>query len=225
MLFETPLPFISEFIEILNGAIKEHKAGCELTRIQRYWISFCIMAVIITNSVCWAKFERAGIGQYTLAAISWMFRRSKIPWELLLCTSVRIILRRYGITKGVLGLDDTDSRRSKNTKTISHVHKLKDKTSGGFVMGQCIVFLLLITPECTIPIGFYFYMPDPKLTGWYLLKKKLKKAGIPGKQRPPKPPKNESCPTKREIALQLLKQFRENFPDIKIKLDAQVFST
>ena len=38
--------------------------------------------------------------------------------------SVRVILRRYGITQGVLDIDDTDKGRSKVTKKIAYVHKL-----------------------------------------------------------------------------------------------------
>jgi hypothetical protein len=60
-----------------------------------------------------------------------MFRKSKIPWEILFQVSVRIILQRYGITEGNIGIDDTDKKRSKSTTKISYVHKIKDKPSGG----------------------------------------------------------------------------------------------
>jgi hypothetical protein len=36
---------------------------------------------LVTNSVCWARFARASLGTYALAALSWMFRHAKIPWE------------------------------------------------------------------------------------------------------------------------------------------------
>lgn len=114
-----------------------------------------------------------------------MFRNSKIPWEFLPAASVAFILKRFEITKGSLVIDDTDRKRSKKTKKISRVHKLKDKGSSGFVMGQCIVFLILATPKITIPVGFAFYMPDPELTEWNKRKKELKKAGIPEKQKLP----------------------------------------
>ena len=44
---------------------------------------------------------------------------------------------------------------------IAYVHKLKDKASGGFIRGQSLLFLLLITPKVMIPVGFVFYLPDP----------------------------------------------------------------
>ena len=98
----------------------------------------------MTNTVCWAKFERASIGKYSVAALSWMFRWSAIPWDILLTISTIVILRRYGITTGCLGIDDTDKKRSKHTKRIAYVHKIKDKGSGGYIMGQGLVFLVLI---------------------------------------------------------------------------------
>jgi len=50
------------------------------------------MSIIISNSVCWSRFKKAGIGRYSIAALSWMFRNSKIPWDLLLQISVAVIL-------------------------------------------------------------------------------------------------------------------------------------
>ena len=48
---------------------------------------------------------------------------------------------------GCVDIDDTDKKRSKSTKKISYAHKIKDKGSGGYIMGQSLVFLVLITPE------------------------------------------------------------------------------
>jgi hypothetical protein len=196
-----------EFIEGINEIIGIYKPGQSLSLIQKSWPAFCITAVFITNSVCRAKFERAGLGQYSVAALSRMFRNSKIPWEFLPAASVAFILKRFEIAKGSLVIDDTDRKHSKKTKKISRVHKLKDKGSSGFVMGQCIVFLILATPKITIPVGFAFYMPDPELTEWNKRKKELKKAGIPGKLHPRRPRKNKNFPSKQEISLNLLKQF------------------
>jgi len=217
MFIVKPLPFVTTFIDALDKAIEESKPGWGLSGIQKAWLSFCILAILVTDSVCWAKFERASLGRYSLAALSWMFCHSKIPWDLVLEMSVRVILHRYGITQGCLAVDDTDKKRSKTTRKIAYVHKLKDKASGGFIQGQCIVFLVLVTPKITFPVGFAFYLPDPTLSAWYKEDKKLKKQGIPPQQRPPKPPRNEAYPTKGELALRLLRQFRSNHPTVKIK--------
>ncbi len=155
MLISDPLPFVKEFINALDAALKAHRPlGPGLSLAQRSWLGFCLMGILITNTVCWAKFERTSLGRYSLAALSWMFRRTKIPRELLLQLSVQTILQRYGISEGCLGVDDSDKGRSKVTKKIAHVHKLKDKASGGFIRGQNLIFLLLITPKVTIPVGF-----------------------------------------------------------------------
>jgi len=219
MLISEPLPFVKEFIGALNAVLKEHAQGMRgLSLAQRSWLGFCVMAILVTNSVCWARFERAGMGRYSLAALSWMFRHGKIDWEGLLVSSVRVVLRRHGITEGVLSLDDSDKRRSNSTKRIAHVHKLKDKASGGFIMGQCLIFLVLVTPKVTLPVGFAFYRPEPARSAWAKRNKALKAAGVPAKERPPKPPRNdERYPSKGALALGLLKRFREQHPGLRVR--------
>ncbi|MCK5478026.1 MAG: hypothetical protein KAI44_03845, partial [Methylococcales bacterium] len=135
-----------------------------------------------------------------------MFHHASIPWKLLLRCSVGLILNHYGITQGSLVIDDSDNKRSKNTTKIWHVHKLKDKASGGYVMGQGLVFMVLVTPIITLPVGIEFYMPDPDYTAWKKADDKLKKKGVPAKQRPPKPAKKDEFPTKIEIAIRLVEQ-------------------
>jgi len=184
MLMGEPLPFVQEYVEELNRVLEELKPGQGLSSIQRKWLKFCLMGIVVTNSVCWAKFERASLGTYTVAALSWVFRQAKIPWESLLYLSVRVIVRKYGITSGVLVADDTDRMRSKSTKRIFGVHKLKDKTSGGYVMGQCIVLLLLVTEQVTIPVGFSFYQPDVDWQVWQQQDELLKEQGVPKKSGP-----------------------------------------
>jgi len=208
------VPFITEFVTGLDNAVSQHDSSKKLSTIQKYWLAFCLMGILATKSVCWAKFERASFGQYNTAALSWVFYHATIPWEILLRHSVELILNHYDMTKGSLIIDDSDNKRSKNTKNIWHVHKLKDKASGGYVMGQGLVFMVLVTPVITIPVGIEFYMPDPDYTAWKKTDDKLKKNGIPAKQRPQKPEKNNKFPTKIEIAISLVRQFHEYFPTI-----------
>lgn len=217
MFIGEPLTFAREFIEAVDEAIRKHQPGNSLSNIQKYWLSLCIMAVLLTNSVCWARFERASIGKYKRAALSWMFKRSKVIWESLLHMSVKVVLQRYEITEGCLVIDDTNKKRSKSTKKIANVHRLKDRNSGGSIMGQSIVFLILVTPKITIPVGFKFYMPAPELTAWYKTNRQLKENGVPCRQRPPKPPKNQDYPNKRALALALLQEFKCYHPAVEIK--------
>jgi DDE superfamily endonuclease len=218
MLISRPLPFVRAFVDEINTALKAHNPACAgLSAIQRRWLSFCLMAIMLTQSICWARFERAGLGRYSQAALSWMFRRAKLPWEELLQMSVRVILRRHGMSGGVLGVDDTDNVRTKVTSRIAHVHKLKDKASGGFVRGQSVVFLLLVSATVTLPVGFAFYEPDPLHRAWVKQDKALKAQGVCKRQRPPEPPRNPAYPTKAELALRLLAQFKQHYPTIPIK--------
>jgi hypothetical protein len=218
VLISQPLPFVKAFVEAIDEAIRAHHPFSPgLSTIQRSWLGLCLMGILVTNSVCWARFERASLGRYSLAALSWMFRHAKLPWALLLQKSVQVVLRSHGITWGSLVVDDADKERSKSTHRLAHVHKLKDKASGGFLMGQTLVFLLLVTERVTVPVGFAFYMPDPALSAWRKQDQALKKKRVPKCQRPPKPPRNEAYPTKQALALRLLAQFRQHHPHITIK--------
>ena len=113
-------------------------------------------------------------------------------------------------------IDDTDNKRSKSATTLAHLYKLRDKESGGYVWGQSLVFLVLVTPQITLPVGFVFYQPAPELSEWYKKEKALKKQGIPKQQRPPKPPVNPNYPTKQALALRLLRQFETEHPDVRV---------
>jgi len=159
-----PAPFVGAFIDVVDEAIREQSPSHGMSAMQRTWLAFCITAVLVTNSICWARFERASLGTYSLAALSWMFRHSKIPWDELLVASVRVILRHYAITSGSLVLDDTDNPRSKSAKALAHLYTLRDKESGGYIWGQSLVFLLFVTPTISIPVGFAFYQPAPELS-------------------------------------------------------------
>ncbi len=42
------------------------------------------------------------LGQYKIGALSWMFRKAKLPWEFMWQIAVGLVLKQYGITEGVL---------------------------------------------------------------------------------------------------------------------------
>ncbi len=147
MIIGKPAPFVSAFVAAVDEAIRAHQPSRGMSAIQRTWLAFCVTAVLVTNSMCWARFERASLGTYSLAALSWMFRHSKMPWNQLLVASVRVILRYHGITSGSLVIDDTDNQRSKSAKALAHLYKLRDKESGGYIWGQSLVLLILVTSK------------------------------------------------------------------------------
>ena len=129
MILGKPAPFVRTFVDAVDDAIREHHPSHAMSATQRAWLAFCGTAVLVTNSICWARFARASLGTYSLAALSWMFRHSKMPWDKLLVASVRVILRHHGLTSGTLVIDDTDNPRSKSAKTLAHLYKLRDKES------------------------------------------------------------------------------------------------
>jgi hypothetical protein len=218
MILAKPAPFVSAFIDAVDEVIRQEYPHHGMSTIQRTWLAFCLTAILITQSICWARFERASLGAYSMAALSWMFRHSKIPWDHLLVASVQVILHHHGITSGSLVIDDTDNPRSKSAQKLAYLYKLRHKESGGYVWGQSLLFLLLVTPKISIPVGFVFYQPDPQLSQWYQTEKALKKQGVPKKQRPTKPPLNPTYPTKQQLALRLLADFKTHYPDIRVHL-------
>src|SRR5664279_1124274 len=146
-----------------------------------------------------------------------MFREAKLAWDYLLLASVTLVLERYEITEGVLVLDESDRARSKRTKRIYGAHKQKHKALGGYVNGQTVVLLLLVTQSVTIPVGFAFYRPDPALKAWGKEDNRLKKKGVAKQDRPVQSERNSLYPTKTQLALRLLQAFKDAHGDIKIK--------
>lgn len=208
------LPCATDFIDRLNHALILQ--GCQLSYTQRRFLAFVLCATILTERLCWATFERRSLGQYTSAALWWMFYKSTIAWHLMLRFSVVVIVESYHLAEGNLLLDDTGRNRCKRTSKIGKAHKMKDKKTNGYVNGQELVFLVLQTPLVTIPVDFRFYMPDPDVTQWRKSCKELKARGVPPDQRPKRPRPNSDFPTKQELALEMLRDFHEHFPDFAV---------
>jgi hypothetical protein len=166
MVIGKPAPFVTAFVDALDKTLQDHCPGQGLSALQRAWLAFCLTALLVTHSICWMRFERASLGTYSLAALAWMFRHAKSPWEHLLVASVRMILASYGITSGSLLIDDTEKKRSKAATTLAHLSKRHDKESGGYLWGQSCVFLVCVPPTITIPVGVTFSQPAPELSAW-----------------------------------------------------------
>jgi hypothetical protein len=217
MLIDESLPFIRNYITAINESIRQQNPENQLTRLQSYWLAFVILGLLVTNSFCWARFERFGLGRYTVKQMSWMFRRAQIVWESLLQASVKHIISAYGIKYGVLVIDDTDKERSKNTTEIAKAHKIRDKKTGGYFNGQNLVFLLLVCEKITLPVGFYFYEPDPKQIAWRKEEARLRKKEVEKKYRPKAPPIDPNYPSKKALALKLLSDFAKAFSEVRVK--------
>jgi hypothetical protein len=155
MIIGKPAPFVRTFIDAVDQAIRQDHPASGLSAMQCSWLAVCVTATLVTHSMCWARFERASLGTSSMAALSWMFRPSKIPWDRLLVAGVRVILRHHGITSGSLVIDDTDNSRSKAAKKLAYLYKLRDKDSGGYLWGHSLVVLFLVTPktQCLVLAG------------------------------------------------------------------------
>jgi hypothetical protein len=115
MLIGETLPFIHDFVEELDQGLQQRKPDAGVTPGQKEWLGLCLQGILVTNSVCWVRMERASLGRYSDGMFSWHFRRPGEYWEWLLQVSVGVILQSYGIQAGRLVLDDTDRPRSKCT--------------------------------------------------------------------------------------------------------------
>ena len=83
-MFSVPLPFIVNYVCALAKELQRQSPTHHLSNTQQSWMGYCLTAMLLTKSLCWASFERMGLGTYRIGALSWMFRRSMIPWSELL---------------------------------------------------------------------------------------------------------------------------------------------
>jgi DDE superfamily endonuclease len=217
MLLKNVVPEVRDYINALNEEIQKDFPNRALSYCQQIWLGFVLSCMLLFNCLNWHKFEKITLGKISFTSYSKMFHQAKILWNKLIYFSARLVFKRYSIKNGVLVIDDTDRPRSKNTTHIGCVHTIKDKKTGGFIKGQNIVLLLLVTDKITIPVGFSFYEPDPAVTTWRKEDKKLRKQKVAKKDRPTEIKRNPTYPTKSEIALQLLNEFCLNFPDVAVK--------
>lgn len=62
MIMGKPAPFVSTFIDAVDDALRAHQPHHGMSARQRAWLAFCVTAVVVTNSIGWARFERASRG-------------------------------------------------------------------------------------------------------------------------------------------------------------------
>ncbi len=212
------LHIVTTFIDELNNSLKKLNPSAKLTHRQRINLSVLIVGIVVTETLCWAMFERRSLGLFKSTGLSWIFKKAKISWQLMLQASLINIVTHYNVRLGSLMLDDTGKKRAKKTSRIPGAHKIKDKASGGYINGQQLIFLVLVTDTITVPVGFRFYVPDPKLSAWRKQNKKLKDQSVAKRLRPCAPvPNYKKHPTLQMLALEMIQQFTEQFPTITIK--------
>lgn len=212
------LPVVSAFLDALSDSLKTIRPSARLTSTQKARLAVLIMGIVVTETINWAAFERRSLGRFKSTSLCWIFYSAKIAWCDLLQASIRNILAQYGITSGTLVADDSAIKRAKRTSKIPGAHKIKDKATGGYFNGQELIFLILVTEVATFPVGFRFFVPDPKLSEWKKQDKALAYKGVAKRNRPAKPePDHVRYPTMRSLTLDMLRDFVNAFPTITIK--------
>lgn len=94
MLMGSPLPFVVAYVEQLSAGLGRCRSSTGLTRGQKAWLSFCLMGIVVTESICWRRLVRAGLGRYSEALLSWYFR-CPMSWDLLLSVSVHLSVSAF----------------------------------------------------------------------------------------------------------------------------------
>lgn len=216
MLVGKPLYFIEEYVAELSLGLTPPQRPAGLSPGQQAWLSFCLMCIMVTESVCWRNFVRAGLGRYSEALLSFYFN-GPLTWELLLAISTHIVLKYFNTWEGILVIDDSGKKRSKTTTQIPYVHYFKNPQGTGTLKGQEVVFLVLVTPIVTLPVGYEFYQPDPAYTAWSKASRDAKTRGGNTAKRTKRPALNPAYPTKAQIALGLLERFGRDCPYVKVK--------
>jgi hypothetical protein len=62
MVIVKPAPWVSAFVDAVDHAIREHHPSPGMSAMPRAWLAFCVTAVLVTNSIGWARFARASLG-------------------------------------------------------------------------------------------------------------------------------------------------------------------
>jgi hypothetical protein len=152
-LIGTPAPVVNACVDAVDETIREPRPSHGMSTMQHAGRAFCVTAVLVTHAIGWARFARASRGTDALAALSWLFRHSKMPWAARLVARVRVILRHDGLTCGSRVIDDTANHRAKSAHTRAPLYTLRDQESGGSIWGPRLRLLRVVTPAITLPVG------------------------------------------------------------------------
>ena len=178
MVFGKPAPFVSAFVTAVDEAMRAQSPSHGMPTMQRAWLAFCITAVLVTST------PSAGHALNVPASAAMRWRLCPGCFAIARCPGT--VSRRVcgsscatmACTLGASSLTIRTTNAPKRPKRSAYLYKLHDKESGGCVWGQSLVFLVLVTPKISIPVGC-LYQPAPELSAWYKKDKALKKQGVP----------------------------------------------
>lgn len=207
MIVERPHPFVENYVSSVLEEVKNER----ITQIQRQTLSLVLTLIGVLGCLCWQRFSMAHVGKRCGRAFSKCILNPLFPLSKIFIGSVRLMLKKAGL-RGKLILDDTDNPRSKRCKVLYKLFLSFDKKTGGYIKLQNLVILLYVTEKLTIPVGFRFFAPDPAWVAWRQEDKRLRKLKVKKQDRPQKPPRNSSYPTRIELALELVQEFQHLYP-------------
>jgi hypothetical protein len=125
MVLGQPPPFVRPFGAAVDDAIRASHPSHTMCATQRAGRACCVTAGLVTHSIGRARLARASLGTSSLAALSWMLRPRKMPWDKLLVARVRVSLRHHSITSGTLVIDDPDHSRSQSATERAYLSNLR----------------------------------------------------------------------------------------------------
>ena len=137
------LPFVIDYMNMISSNIEIKPNDKKLTSIGSKIIGFIISGIILYAVINYEDFGRNSLNKYKADSISKLIRRlNRNLFEAIFLASIRGLINKFDLTDGVLVLDDTDNKRSKRTKRIHAVQKIKDKSTSGYMQGQSMGLLL-----------------------------------------------------------------------------------
>jgi hypothetical protein len=63
-----PAPCVRACVDAVDEALHDHDPSQGRSALQRAWLAWCWTALLVTHAICWARFSRASLGAYALAA-------------------------------------------------------------------------------------------------------------------------------------------------------------
>ena len=72
------LSFINEYIEAINENLIKNNPSSRLSKLQCVWLSFVLLGLLVTNSLCWKRFEKTSLRRYKTSSLCWMFHKDSM---------------------------------------------------------------------------------------------------------------------------------------------------
>lgn len=210
--------YLDEVLEFNKVSSRSQAEVVSPSRPMLRTIGLLLTGILVLGTFCLSALQRASCGALSVKAVSELVHRSKLEFVLsrLSRASLGLLISLCKITSARICIDECQVKRAKSCKKIFGAFWSKDRKTGGRIRGQEWVVLYLVTDRFSIPVHGLLYQPDPKLSEWAKEDKRLRKAGVPTRDRPKKPDRSKDYPSKVEIACTLVRKLKYSFPELQI---------